>query len=363
MTRHYPDLYSTQRSFISPAAFHIFNRLCDSLVLLALAYAKYYPDQPFCPWLMGTEFVEHFFGLARMILPNFTYAELLKMVQHIMVRQRILLSGNFKENREKKSKVGYDLDFDATPLTPEHQRLAKVKITAEELNGLVELAYKEAEMICKDLLKIPVMSISHEKPLGLVKVGIVPDSSDNEEEDVEDVEDDNDPESDSLADNAEVAARDTARLSALCDDYDETVAEARDAPAMVPQATPISVALNADATDISITCPIAVKSEIVDGNGKLSIDRMLKLRQKLQSMTKVNSERVVRLDSKSALKRVMATINDDSGKPKMTIQEASQRVRVVQALAKDVEKEKKAREIRWQTVAKNLRTKLAADGK
>jgi hypothetical protein len=31
-----------------------------------------------------------------MILPNFTYAELLKMVQHIMGRQCILLSGKFK---------------------------------------------------------------------------------------------------------------------------------------------------------------------------------------------------------------------------------------------------------------------------
>ena len=315
---------------------------------------------------MGTEFVEHFFGLARMILPNFTYAELLKMVQHIMVRQRILLSGNFKENREKKSKVGYDLDFDPTPLTPEHQRLATVKITTEELNGLVELAYKEAEMICKDLLKIPVVPISHEKPLSLVRVGIMSDFSDDDEEEDDDndnVEDGDDPESDSLGVNAEVAARDTARLSALCDDYDQTVAEAREAMAMVPQGTPVSLSSNSDPTNISPVRPTTIRSEIVDGDGKLSIDCMLKLRQKLQSMTKVNSERVVQLDSKSALKRVTATTNDDRGKPKMTVQEASQRVRVVQALAKDVEKEKKAREIRWQTVAKNLRTKLTADGK
>ena len=97
MTCHYPDLYSTQHSFISPAAFHIFNRLCNNLILLALAYAKYYPDQ------------------------HFTYTKLLKMVQHIMVHQRILLLGNFKENREEKSKVGYDLDFDPTPLIPDDE--------------------------------------------------------------------------------------------------------------------------------------------------------------------------------------------------------------------------------------------------
>ena len=76
-----------------------------------------------------------------MILPNFTYAEMLKMVQHIMVRQRIVLSGNFKEKREKQSGVGYILDFDAAPLTPEDFRLAVVKLTSEDINKLVELAY------------------------------------------------------------------------------------------------------------------------------------------------------------------------------------------------------------------------------
>ena len=60
MARRFPDLYKTSRSFISSASFNIFNRLCDTLILLILAYAKFYPDQPFCPWLFGTEFVEHF---------------------------------------------------------------------------------------------------------------------------------------------------------------------------------------------------------------------------------------------------------------------------------------------------------------
>ena len=47
---------------------------------------------------------------------------------------------------------------------------------------------------------------------------------------------------------------------------------------------------------------------------------------------------------------------------KMTVQEASQRVRVVQALAKDIEAEKKVREIRWQSFAKGLRNAVPADG-
>lgn len=107
MSRQYKDLYSKARLFISNACFRITNQVCNTLVLLALAYTEYYPDQPFCPWLLGTEFVKHFFGLAHMTLPNFTYPELLKMVQHIMVRQRILLSGDFNAKREKESGVGY----------------------------------------------------------------------------------------------------------------------------------------------------------------------------------------------------------------------------------------------------------------
>lgn len=98
LSKAYPDLYSTSRSFISTPSFHIFNRLCDTLVLLALIFAKEYPDQPFCPWLLGTEFVEHFFGLARMLLPDFAYAELVKIVRHVMVRQRLLLTPTYKEN-------------------------------------------------------------------------------------------------------------------------------------------------------------------------------------------------------------------------------------------------------------------------
>lgn len=126
LSKKYPDPYSTARSFISPASFHIFNRLCDSLVLLAVVYARCYPDHPFCPWLFGTEFVEHFFGLARMLLPNFTYSEFLKMVKHIMVRQHLLLSGKFAQQKDQNSACGYIMDYDATPI--KHMALIEVRI-------------------------------------------------------------------------------------------------------------------------------------------------------------------------------------------------------------------------------------------
>src|SRR5713226_6739200 len=42
------------------------------------------------------------FGLAHMILPNFCYTEFVKMVQNVMVRQRILLTGNWGNIKQKQ---------------------------------------------------------------------------------------------------------------------------------------------------------------------------------------------------------------------------------------------------------------------
>jgi len=132
------------------------------------------------PWLYGMEFVAHFFGLARVVLPNFTYAEMPKNGPTYHGAPAYPFSGNFKEKREKQSGVGYILDFDAAPLTPEDFRLAIVKLTSEDINKLVELAYKEAEMICRDLLKISVACLSADKHVQLVPVGTgKPDLSDD----------------------------------------------------------------------------------------------------------------------------------------------------------------------------------------
>ncbi|ETW75570.1 hypothetical protein HETIRDRAFT_456138 [Heterobasidion irregulare TC 32-1] len=129
LTKKYPDLYSTTRSFISPPCFKILNRLCDSLIALAIVYAEYYPHIPFCPWLLSTEFVEHFFGLARTMLPNFTFSQLLALVKHVMLRQQILLSGQFNEKKERTFRAGYIFDFDNSPLTPKELTQACSRIT------------------------------------------------------------------------------------------------------------------------------------------------------------------------------------------------------------------------------------------
>jgi hypothetical protein len=84
------------------------------------------------------------------------------MVQHMMVRQRILLSGRFKEKRERNANMGYVLDFDTSPLTPEDRKLAEVNLSDSDMNVLVEFAFQEATLICTQ---------THEKPVPLAPLG------------------------------------------------------------------------------------------------------------------------------------------------------------------------------------------------
>lgn len=117
LSKEIPNLYSLPRSFISPASFCIFNRLCDSMLLHILAYAEYYPNHPFSSWLLETVTIKHFFGITRCLLPNFMYSELLKMVKHIMLEQRLLSSGRFNVKRDSNSRAGYIIDFGSKPLS------------------------------------------------------------------------------------------------------------------------------------------------------------------------------------------------------------------------------------------------------
>ncbi|KAI6144598.1 hypothetical protein BKA82DRAFT_9650 [Pisolithus tinctorius] len=127
-------------------------------------------------WLLGTEFVEHFFGLARTSLPDFTHAELVKTVQNVMVRQCFLLMDHFREKRRgDESAAGYIMEHDPSPLIPDDAQFARVNLTPQNITSLVELiAFREASQICRQILKIrvPNSDVKHVKlaPLGTVEM-------------------------------------------------------------------------------------------------------------------------------------------------------------------------------------------------
>ncbi|KAJ7136427.1 hypothetical protein C8R43DRAFT_1089454 [Mycena crocata] len=309
---------------------------------------------PFCPWLLGTEFVEHFFGLARMMLPNFTYAEFLKMVQHMEVRQRILLSGRFKEKRERNAGVGYVLDFDASPLTAEDRKLAEVKLTDSDINALVELAFEEASLICTQLLHIPAPKPTNAKPLRLAALGAAMRTG------KQSAPGDSDPESDFDPDEEDDEKADE-------EDYDNTLQEVESNPVVfgppLPPSPPSTVVV-----DDSVSTPFIPKSEIIDGQGKLSVALMLQARLHWQAGTTTRSQKTLKIDSKYALSRISRNVginaDDDTEPEKMTPQEASQRVRIAQDSNSQLQdsKPRKDRELRWKNVATTLQRLVNTNG-
>lgn len=371
LCRAFPDLYSATRSFISPASFNIFNRLCDNLIALVISFAKYYPDHPFCPWLMGTEFIEHFFGLARSLLPDFAYAELLKMVKHIMLRQKLLLGGKFDDKRERNSRSGYILDYDASPLTERELMEARVDLTTIQINQLVDLGHREADAICRDLLhmvlpKAGTLLVSLVGPTQgrkktkansqRVQTSDTEYDSDEWEGDEEDASDDDtvDDEVTEDADEASTAiaaARDAARYAELCEQYDATVAESQTQPTLVfigPSLPPVPPP--------SLSPVLVLNSELFDNSGKLSILNILDSRSRHQSGTTTRSERVLELDPKFS-KAKATTDGKDAEVTKLTslsVKEGSHRVRVAQDIIRGDDKPKKIRQMRWQMVANEL---------
>ncbi|KAI0739803.1 hypothetical protein C8Q80DRAFT_1124129 [Daedaleopsis nitida] len=369
MAKRFPDLYHQSRSFISSPSFHILNRLCDSVLLLILAFARYYPTQPFCPWLFGTEFVKHFFGLARSLLPDFAYAELLKLVKHVMLRQHILLSGQFKVKKERNLRTVYILDYDATPLTPDELLASRVVMPDSLLDQLVELAFNEACQIAKQLLGLPSPSLT--RPLKLAPLeppaarrqrkAAGPGAHDRDESDhdsdLSDHDEDDDSEeehgdsnpthTDSQAAAAQDSAHFTARYAALCDDFEHTMDEIQAHDTSFP---PLSGDPGIQPA-ISESKSAIPHSKILDESQKIDISLMLESHLEHLGRAQTRSERVIAIDPHFALSRLQ-----NLDKNTMTAKEGSHHVRVVQALVMGGKPAKTARELRWQSTAKSIQT-------
>ncbi|KAG1760747.1 hypothetical protein EDD22DRAFT_954658 [Suillus occidentalis] len=319
LSKAYPDLYSTSCSFISAPSFHIFNRLCDTLVLLALIFTKEYPDQPFCPWLLGTEFVEHFFGLTCMLLPDFAYAELVKIVRHVMVRQWLLLTPTYKENREKDSCAGYILDVDTTPLSNNQSRNTLVGIGSHD------------DLTDTDLHSSDSDSDPNSEPQGTLEGA--------GEQKFPDI------------------------------DLDNTITQSNDYPLLhaTPQAhTPYGPEVP---SSFDIPSERKITSHVLDSSGKVLVTKMLESWRVMQSGTTMKSERVVQMDPKFALRRVCESAekvrnneteiaHEAALKEKLKASEASHRVRLHQSLHAASASQKKTRELQWQVAAKALRKAL-----
>src|SRR6266498_2183664 len=103
---HSAKWYSMNKSCISSQNFNIICSLAESLVLLILVHRDFYPSYPFFPWEHGTEALEHLFGIARQLMPDFSYYELYKILSRVQHRDNILRSENISNIQEKQSASG-----------------------------------------------------------------------------------------------------------------------------------------------------------------------------------------------------------------------------------------------------------------
>ena len=221
-----------------------------------------------------------------------------------------MLSGQFDQQKEQTSHVGYLFDFDNLPLTPQELLQRHVHLTIQELDHLLEVRQTEATRIVKDILHMSVPSApfkllplrgpihAQHKPHGKVH-----DDTDGEESKVtidkgsEDEENINMPEVDSAQVNldesivwASADATQELVLHDACKELTRTVEALSILEVLLVPVFPLqSTVVKSDCT--------ALESAILS-QGKLFIKQMLMARQSYQSVTLVKLQQTVMLDPK-----------------------------------------------------------------
>jgi len=108
---HSRSWYSLQRSFVSVQSYRIFKSLAESFVLLVISHRDFYSKFPLLPWEHGTEALEHVFGIARQMIPDFTFYELYKIIHRVMYHDRLQREGNFYFSQEKTVASGNQFSY------------------------------------------------------------------------------------------------------------------------------------------------------------------------------------------------------------------------------------------------------------
>lgn len=78
-------LFTINTHFISYPLYEVLNIYIKAMIMLVLAHRDFFPSIPLLPWLHSTEACEHFFGCARQIQQDFTFAEFILMAPKLSV--------------------------------------------------------------------------------------------------------------------------------------------------------------------------------------------------------------------------------------------------------------------------------------
>ena len=80
--------YSKKKHFLSPQCVKIIKALTRGFLQLVIIYRDYENGRPLLPWLLGTEGVEHVFGMCRQIVKDFTMLDFHHMVPKLFIKLR-----------------------------------------------------------------------------------------------------------------------------------------------------------------------------------------------------------------------------------------------------------------------------------
>lgn len=80
--------YMKKQHFLSPQCVKITKALIHGFLQLVFIYRDHEKRRPLLPWLLGTEAVEHVFGMCRQIVKDFTMLDFRLMVPKLFIKLR-----------------------------------------------------------------------------------------------------------------------------------------------------------------------------------------------------------------------------------------------------------------------------------
>ncbi|KAJ7083263.1 hypothetical protein C8R43DRAFT_1142705 [Mycena crocata] len=110
------------------------------------------------PWHHGTHFLEHFLGITRSFLTDFSFGQLVEMYKPILIRARILASGQYS-TKEKDSNDGYNFDLVDSGLTKEEISALKGIPSRRDIDRACETAWTEASAFASQFARMQIPTL------------------------------------------------------------------------------------------------------------------------------------------------------------------------------------------------------------
>ncbi|KAL0056689.1 hypothetical protein AAF712_016704 [Marasmius tenuissimus] len=306
----------------------------------------------------------------------------------------------YTKYRERASAVGYIMNYQVGRSISAAE-IPRSSISAADVNTLIEVSFNEAQVLCKDIIRLCVFNdfpiqLRSLDTCGLGKkksmaktVGGEEDDKDEDtlESEIEDKDTDgndveiergekeSDPGSEvierqlgGMAYLTSTAARDAARMDGLTSDYDAAVTEVSqfmESLSLSDTSGSSSTVSNKnilsqvhDPSPSPTPTAVVEYRKLLNSQGKITVRAMLDYWQGLQSGPTTKSERIIVVNPKffKNVTEVREKAKDTPEVPKISVKEASHRIHVAQDLSTPLNQgaQRKTREMCWKGVVQSF---------